>query len=47
MNQNINYIGMVNFLRHLQKAGLINQGEAGKIAARLRAETGADVIFSL
>lgn len=29
MNQNINYIGMVNFLRHLQKAGLINQRDAG------------------
>ena len=45
MNQNINYIGMVNLLRHLQYAGLVSQKEARKIAARLRAETGADVIF--
>ena len=46
MNQNINYIGMVNLLRHLQNAGLVSRKEAGRIAARLRAETGADVIYS-
>ena len=45
MNQNINYIGMVNLLRHLQTAGLVSRKEAGRIAAQLRAETGADVIF--
>ena len=46
MNQNINYIGMVNLLRHLQTAGLVSRKEAGRIAARLRTETGVDVIFS-
>ena len=46
MSQNINYIGMVNLLRHLQNAGLVSRKEAGRIAARLRTETGADVIFS-
>ena len=46
MNQNINYIGMVNLLRHLQNAGLVSRKEAGRIAARLRAEAGADVIYS-
>ena len=46
MNQNINYIGMVNLLRHLQTAGLVSRKEAGRIAARLWTETGADVIFS-
>ena len=45
MNQNINYIGMVNLLRCLQNAGLVSQKEARRIAARLRAETGVDVIF--
>ena len=45
MNQNINYIGMVNLLRHLQNAGLVSRKEARRIAARLRAEIGADVIF--
>ena len=46
MNQNINYIGMVNLLRQLQNAGLVSRREARRIAARLRAETGADIIFS-
>ena len=45
MNQNINYIGMVNLLRHLQNAGLVSRREARRIAARLRVETRADVIF--
>ena len=46
MNQNINYIGMVNLLRRLQNAGLVSRREARRIAARLQAETGADIIFS-
>ena len=46
MKQNINYIGMVILLRHLQTAGLVSRKEAGRIAARLRAETGAEVIIS-
>ncbi|HJG85522.1 hypothetical protein [Pseudoflavonifractor capillosus] len=46
MNQNINYIGMVNLLRQLQSAGLVSRREARRIAARLRAETRADVIYS-
>ena len=47
MNKNINYLGMVNLLRKLQAAGLVSQKEAQKIAARFKAETGVDVIFSL
>ena len=46
MNQNINYIGMVNLLRRLQSTGLVSRKEAKRIAVRLRAETGADVISS-
>ena len=46
MNHNINYIGMVSLLHHLQNVGLVSRKEAGRIAARLRVETGADVIFS-
>ena len=46
MNKNIDYVGMVNLLRRLQNAGLVSRREAGRIAARLRVETGADVIFS-
>ena len=45
MNQYINYIGMVNLLRHLQNAGLVSRKEARRIVVRLRAETGADVIY--
>ena len=45
MNQNINYIGLIILLRHLQSASLVSRKEAGRIAARLRAETEADVIF--
>ncbi len=47
MKENINYLGMVNLLRSLQAAGLVNQKEARKIATRLKAEIGADVIISL
>ena len=38
--------GMMNLLRHLQNTGLVSRKEARRIAARLRAETGADVIYS-
>lgn len=47
MKENINYLGMVNLLQSLQAAGLVSRKEARKIAARLKAETGADVIVSL
>ena len=45
--ENINYLGMVNLLRSHQAAGLVSRKEARKIAARLKAEIGADVIVSL
>ena len=47
MKENINYLGMINLLRSLQDTGLVSRKEARKIAAHLRAETGADVIVSL
>ena len=47
MKENINYLGMVNLLRSLQATGLVSRKEARKIAARLKAEIGADVIVSL
>lgn len=47
MKENINYLGMVNLLRSLQATGLVSRKETRKIAARLKAETGADVIVSL
>mgnify|MGYP000264240111 CR=1 FL=1 len=33
MNHNINYIGMVNLLHHLQNVGLVSRKEAGRTAA--------------
>lgn len=47
MKENINYLGMINLLRSLQAAGLVNRKEARKIAARLKAEIGSDVVISL
>ena len=47
MNQNINYVGMLNLLRKLQTDGLVSRREVKKIATRLKVEMGADVIFSL
>ena len=47
MKDNINYLGMVNLLRSLQAAGLVSRKETQKIAARLKAEIGSDVIVSL
>ena len=47
MNQNINYIGMVNLLRHLQTAGLVSRKEAGRIAARLGRKPGQMSYFPL
>lgn len=46
MNANVSYIGIVNLLRALRNAGVISEAEARKIAARIRVETGADVIYS-
>ena len=45
MNAIVNYIGMVNLLCALRDASIISEAEARKIAARLRVETGADVIY--
>ncbi len=44
-NVNIDYIGQINLLRALQAAGVINQKELQKIAARLAAKSGADIVF--
>ena len=46
MNANVNYIGMVTLLCALRDASIISEAEVRKIAARLRVETGADVIYT-
>ena len=47
MNPNADYLGIVALLRGLWKHGLISGSEAKKIAARLKARLGADIIISL
>jgi len=47
MNPNADYLGIVTLLRGLREQGLISGSEAKKIAARLKARLGADIIISL
>lgn len=47
MNPNSDYLGIINLLRSLQEKALISDVEAKKIAARLMAQLGADIILSL
>ena len=46
-NANASYCGLMNLLRALQEADAVSKAEAQKVAARLKAETGADVIIVL
>lgn len=45
MNPNADYLGMINLLRSLREKALISEVEAKKIAARLMAQLGADIIL--
>ena len=47
MNPNADYLGMINLLRSLRANALISAAQAKKIAARLMAQLGADIILSL
>ena len=47
MNPNSDYLGIINLLRSLQEKALISDVEAKKIAARLMAQLGADIILFL
>ena len=44
---NLDYCGIIMLLRQLVKIGKCTKEEAAKIAARIAAETGANIIFSL
>ena len=46
-NENIDLCGILNLLRQLIKDGTCSKQEAQKIAVRIAAQTGADLIFSL
>ncbi len=45
-NVNIDYCGIVNLLRFLVQNGTCTQREARKIASRIAAKIGADIILS-
>ena len=44
MNPNINYIGILNLLRHLVEQGVITQAESKKIARHIAIKTGANIV---
>jgi hypothetical protein len=45
-NVNLDYCGVVILLRHLVQCGCCTQKEAKKIASRIAAQHGVDIIFS-
>ena len=47
MNPNADYLGMINLLRSLRAKALISDVEAKKIAVRIMAQLGADIVLSL
>ena len=47
MNPNISYYGIVILLRKLRECGSFTEKELRKIAARIAAENGVEVMFFL
>lgn len=47
MNPNSDYLGIINLLRSLQEKALISDVEAKKIAVRIMAQLGTDIVLSL
>ena len=47
MHPNADYLGIINLLRILRERGLVNEGEARKIAAGTKARLGADLMIFL
>ena len=45
MNPNINFYGIVILLRKLRECGIFTEKELRKIAARIAADNGDDVMF--
>lgn len=46
MNPNINFYGIVILLRKLRECGIFTEKELSKIAARIAADNGVEVMFS-
>lgn len=47
MDPNIDYLGSIHLLRCLLEQKLISSAEAHRIAARVKARLGADIVISL
>ena len=47
MEADLTFLGLMNLLRGLLDAGLVSRTEARRTAARLKAETGADLAIFL
>ena len=47
MDQNINYYGIILLLRQLRESGIFSEKELRRVAARIAADSGADIMISL
>ena len=47
MDQNINYYGIIILLRQLRESGSFSEKELRRVAARIAADSGADIMISL
>ena len=47
MNPNINFYGIIILLRILRDQGIFTEVELRKVAARIAADTGVEVVISL
>ena len=47
MDQNINYYGIIILLRQLRESGSFSEKELRRVAARIAADSGADIMIYL
>lgn len=47
MNPDINFFGIITLLRVLRERGIFTEAELRKVAARIAADTGVEVVISL
>ena len=47
MDQNVNYYGIILLLRQLRESGSLGEKELRRVAERIAADSGADIMISL
>jgi hypothetical protein len=47
MDQNVNYYGIILLLRQLRESGCFSEKELRRVAARIAADSGVDIMISL